>query len=91
MVQLQWRGIAIVVLILADVIFFSIIFVYLDNTTQDSHKNLSKAEPWLFCLILNRGDKNKCLDMAAKLVVTEATVMAVLILMSVCQPEDPGI
>ncbi|KAI9828780.1 MAG: hypothetical protein M1832_001885 [Thelocarpon impressellum] len=81
-VELQWRGITIVILILADVVFFSVVFVYLDNTTQQSKENLTKARPWLFCLITNKGDKNKCLDLAASLAVNEATVMAVLILLS---------
>ena len=82
-VELQWRGILIVVVILADVVFFSVVFVYLDNTTQESQRNIVKAEPWLLCLILHDGDKNKCLDLAAQLAVTEATVMAVLILLAV--------
>lgn len=82
-VELQWRGITIVLLILADVVFFSVIFLYLDNSAQQSRRNTQKAEPWLLCLVLNKGDKNQCLNLVSDLTVNEATVMAVLILLSV--------
>jgi hypothetical protein len=45
--------------------------------------NTTRLEPWLLCLIQHNGDKNQCLDLAASLVVNEATVMAVLMLLSV--------
>ena len=82
-IQLQWRGIAIVLIIVADVIFFSIIFVFQDNTLESIQKNPNLALPWAACLLTNKGDKNKCLNEAAKLVVNEATVIAVLILLAV--------
>ena len=81
--ELQWRGIAIVVLIITDVIFFAVVFVYLDNNEAAVLTDESRAEPWLLCLLENNGNKNKCLDLAGVLVVNEATVMAVLILLSV--------
>ncbi|KAI9720449.1 MAG: hypothetical protein M1812_002955 [Candelaria pacifica] len=81
-VHLQWRGIAIAILIIVNVAFFAIVFVYMDNTTQWDPKDIAKAQPWILCLMENGGDKNKCLDLAAHLVVSEATVMAVLIMLS---------
>jgi hypothetical protein len=81
--ELQWRGIAIVILIITDVIFFAVVFVYLDNNEAAVLNDESRAEPWLLCLVESDGDKNKCLDLAGALVVNEATVMAVLILLSV--------
>jgi len=81
--ELQWRGIAIVILIITDVIFFAVVFVYLDNNEAAVLNDESQAEPWLLCLVESDGDKNKCLDLAGALVVNEATVMAVLILLSV--------
>ncbi|KAI9835143.1 MAG: hypothetical protein M1819_002512 [Sarea resinae] len=81
-IELQWRGIAIVIIIIADVVFFSIVFVYMDATTQDALTNASKAQPWLQCLLETKGDKEKCLPLAHHLVVNQATVMAVLILLS---------
>ena len=82
-IELQWRGIAIVLLIIADVIFFSVVFVYMDNTEENILKDPTKSEPWLACLVINAGDKDKCLDSAASLVVNQATIMAVLLLLSV--------
>ena len=82
-VALQWRGIAVVLLILTNVVFFSCIFIFLDQSTTLSGEMLERARPWLFCLVSNDGDKNKCLDLAHKIVLGEPTVMAVLILLSV--------
>ncbi len=82
-VRLQWRGITIVLLILINVVFFSFVFVYLDVATQRTEQNYERARPWFLCLIMNGGDKNKCLDLAEKVVLKQATVMAVLIMLSV--------
>lgn len=82
-IELQWRGIAIVILIVADVVFFAIVFVFLDNNEQAFVKDPTRAQPWIACLITSAGNKNKCLELANPLIVNEATVMAVLILLSV--------
>lgn len=82
-IQLQWRGIVIVLVIIADVIFFAIIFVFLDTTVQSIKTDPQKALAWAACLVGARGDKNKCLDLANKLVVNLPTVTAVLVLLAV--------
>lgn len=82
-IALQWRGIAIVLIIVADVIFFSIIFVFQDNVIQSVTKDPAKASDWVLCLLGSGGDKAKCLPEASKLVVNEATVTAVLLLLGV--------
>ncbi|TPX11224.1 uncharacterized protein E0L32_001042 [Thyridium curvatum] len=81
-IQLQWRGIAIVILIIADVIFFSIIFVFQDNTVQSVKANPDSALDFLMCLIRNANAKDKCLNEAKVLVVNQATVGAVLLLLA---------
>lgn len=58
----------------------------MDNAIQTVKKDYHKAEPWLLCLIVHAGDKNQCLDKVGGLVKNEATVMAALILLSVCCP-----
>lgn len=78
-ISLQWRGIAIVLIIIADVIFFSVVFVFQDNVVQSVTDDPTIAEDWGLCLILNKGDKDKCLDKAGDLVINEATVTAVLL------------
>ncbi len=85
-IQLQWRGIAIVLIIIADVIFFSIVFVFQDNTIQSVKDNPETAIAWLTCLITSEGVKSKCLKEANAIVVGEATVGAVLVLLGVSGP-----
>jgi hypothetical protein len=86
-IALQWRGIAIVLIIIADVIFFSIVFVFQDLTVQNAKHSAgdskSPAVVWAGCLLEAGGDKNKCLEQASPLVVNEATIMAVLVLLGV--------
>ncbi|KZF25875.1 hypothetical protein L228DRAFT_492 [Xylona heveae TC161] len=81
-IALQWRGIALILIIIVDLVFFSVIFLSMDAQTQNNMKHPEKMEAWLECLVENGGDKNKCLDLASHLVVNEATVMAVLVLLS---------
>lgn len=82
-ISLQWRGIAIVLIIITDVIFFSIIFVFQDSIVVSAREDASVAQEWAACLALSGGDKNQCLDQASGLVVNEATVSAVLMLLAV--------
>lgn len=83
-VGLQWRGTAIVLIIIINVVFLSIVFVQMDNTVVAAMQDLQKAEPWLLCLVINGGDKTPCLDIVkrADLVANEGTVMAALVLLS---------
>jgi type IV secretory pathway VirB3-like protein len=85
-IALQWRGIAIVLIIITDVIFFSIIFVFQDNTVQAVKDDGNLATAWIVCLVTNGADKTKCFHEASSLVVNEATVGAVLILLGVSLP-----
>ncbi|KAF2858721.1 hypothetical protein K470DRAFT_192004, partial [Piedraia hortae CBS 480.64] len=80
---LQWRGIAIVTICLVDVIFFAIVFVYLDGMQASVHNNFSTIEPWLLCLVHNPTERSKCLDLANEWVLDEEVVSAVLILLSI--------
>lgn len=82
-VALQWRGILIVLIIIANVVFLCIVFVTMDNTVQAARKDFRKAQSWLLCLVITGGDKHKCLDKVGNLVKNESTVMAALILLSV--------
>lgn len=81
-IALQWRGIAIVLIIIADVIFFSIVFVFQDNTVESVRNDQSIATPWILCLIQNGGDKVPCLEEASALAVNLPTVGAVLFLLA---------
>jgi len=81
-IELQWRGIAIVILIIADVVFFAVVFVYLDNNETAVANSPKLSSEWILCLAAEGGEKNKCLELAKPFIVNEATVMAVLILLS---------
>ena len=82
-IALQWRGIAIVLIIIADVIFFSVVFVFQDTVIESVASNPKIAQAWVFCLINTEGDKMKCLPKTHNFVVNEATAMAVLLLLGV--------
>ncbi|RYP54178.1 hypothetical protein DL768_000957 [Monosporascus sp. mg162] len=81
-IQLQWRGIVIVLIIMADVIFFAVVFVFQDNTVMSVKEDSNLALPWVTCLIRTHGNKDQCLDEAGALVVSVPTVIAVLILLA---------
>lgn len=89
-IQLQWRGIAIVLIIVTDVIFFSVVFVFQDNTAQQLTSDPQLASDWVLCLFLNKGDKTQCLKEAKSLVVAQATVGAVLLLLAVSASLGPN-
>ncbi|KAF1989662.1 hypothetical protein K402DRAFT_326001 [Aulographum hederae CBS 113979] len=80
---LQWRSIILVVFILGDVIFFSIVFVYFNRQTQSITKDLSRIRPWVSCLIEHGGDKTDCYTQAEHAFVSEAIVTAVLVLLGI--------
>ncbi len=82
-IQLQWRGVAVVLLVIGDVIFFSIIFIRMDNSSQLTGSNAEKALPWLECLTLSGGQKDACLSKASGLVESESIVLAVLVMLGV--------
>ena len=81
-ISLHWRGIIVVIIIIVNVVFLSIVFVSMDNSAQAARQNLGKANDWLKCLILHPTDKNACLSKVGDLVESESTVMAVLVMMS---------
>lgn len=85
-IELQWRGILIVLIIIADVIYFAIIFVFVDDLEASILKDPTRSLKWLGCLIETGGDKNACLSLANSLVGNEATIMSVLVLLSVSSP-----
>ena len=82
-IAMQWRGMMIVLIIIIDVVFLAVVFIKMDNDTKDQQQNISKVAPWILCLIENGGDKNACLSKASAFLVNEATVLAILILLSV--------
>jgi len=60
-----------------------VVFVFLDDIESQILNDPIKAEKWLVCLVIEKGDKNKCLSSASEFIINEATVMAVLLLLSI--------
>lgn len=80
-IMLQWRGIAIVILLLVDVIFFSTVFVYLDSMENAAVKEPEMLQPWLLCLIAF--PKEECFHFGQDFLINQPTVVAVLMMLSV--------
>ncbi|KAF2662841.1 hypothetical protein K491DRAFT_584366 [Lophiostoma macrostomum CBS 122681] len=79
---LQWRGITIVVFILVDVIFFSVVFVYMNQVEESAATDLEAAMPFLMCLVQHADNVTTCDKLGQDLFVNQSTVLAVLILLS---------
>jgi len=72
-----------VLLVITDVIFFAVVFVTMDNSSQINAAEMQKALPWLTCLVFSSGQKNKCLPLAKDLVERESIVLAVMVMTGV--------
>ncbi|KAJ4372181.1 hypothetical protein N0V83_003954 [Neocucurbitaria cava] len=80
---LQWRGITVVVFILVDVIFFSVVFIWLNSLTTHAADNVEELMPFLICLIKNPTSPEPCLPLGQALAVDESTVIAILMMLSI--------
>ncbi|EAT88125.1 hypothetical protein HBI56_095890 [Parastagonospora nodorum] len=80
---LQWRGITIVVFILVDVIFFSVVFIWLNALTTHARDNVQEMMPFLTCLMANPTDPSPCFELGQDLAVNESTVIAILMMLSI--------
>lgn len=80
--RLQWRGVALVFVVIASAILYAAVFIKLDKSTENTPKTLEKALPWLLCLAVTQGDKEKCKNMAKGFGPDEHTILAVVVLLS---------
>ncbi|OJJ47039.1 hypothetical protein ASPZODRAFT_1879839 [Penicilliopsis zonata CBS 506.65] len=80
--QLQWRGIALVLIIIGNAIYFAITFIDVDNSEADNAENLAKAVPWLECLVEEKGDRDACMSLAADIGPNEAAIIACMVLLA---------
>lgn len=79
---LQWRGILIVTIVLVDVIFFAVIFLYLDKLEASVLNNDTRIIPWVMCLVKSGGNRDACFALSRDWLVSEPTVGAMLIMIS---------
>lgn len=80
---LQWRGITIVVFILVDVIFFSVVFIWLNSLTTHAKDNVAELRPFLLCLIANPTKPDPCFTLGQDIAIDQSTVIAILMMLSV--------
>jgi hypothetical protein len=80
---LQWRGITVVVFILVDVIFFSVVFIWLNSLTSHAVERMDDLKPFLLCLVQNPTDPTPCFPLGQGLAVNESTVIAILMMLSI--------
>lgn len=80
---LQWRGITIVVFILVDVIFFSVVFIWLNALTSHARDNIEDIGPFLLCLIKNPENPEPCHPLGQDLAINQSTVVAILMMLSI--------
>ncbi|KAH9873659.1 hypothetical protein IAQ61_004284 [Plenodomus lingam] len=80
---LQWRGITIVVFILVDVVFLSIVFIWLNDITSHATEDMEDLRPFVGCLLKNPNDPAPCYSLGQELSVDESTVVAILMMLSV--------
>lgn len=79
---LQWRGLVVVTIILADVIFFSVVFVHVDRLATDALQDYQRTMPWLMCLVSNPTNKNACLGLVNSWLIGIESIEAVLLILS---------
>ncbi|KAI9933746.1 hypothetical protein ASPWEDRAFT_105538 [Aspergillus wentii DTO 134E9] len=79
--RMQWRAIAIVVLVLIHVVFMAIAFQTLH---LPEHYSLAEVRPWFQCLINSNGDKNECLSYAKHLGPSRVMCIVALSIVSSC-------
>ncbi|KAI4731707.1 hypothetical protein E4T49_00580 [Aureobasidium sp. EXF-10728] len=79
---LQWRGMLIVTIVLVDVIFFAVVFVYLDKIEESMLHDYTRVLPWVACLIESGGDRDSCFKYSHQWLISEPTIGAMLIMIS---------
>jgi hypothetical protein len=82
---LQWRGLFIVTIILVDVVYFSVIFVWLDSQQTTIGQDWNEVGPWIICMIQDPTAKgrNHCMPLIQPFLVSEGVLVSVLMLLSV--------
>lgn len=80
---LQWRGITIVIFILVDVVFFSIVFIWLNSVTKNATDKVTELYPYILCLMDNSENPAPCFELGQEIAIDQSTVTAVLIMLSV--------
>lgn len=82
LVQLQWRAILIVSIIVADIVFFAVVFLAMNRLEAALAAAHETVRPWLVCLIATSGRGEACSAILQSLRPNESTLISVLALLS---------
>ncbi|KAK4556507.1 hypothetical protein LTR86_006651 [Recurvomyces mirabilis] len=86
-VALQWRTILLAFIVVNETIYFGLVFVEQTAAIEASSHGITAADlAWGVCLIETLGDKVACLPQSGGLGVSEARIVATLILASLLGP-----
>jgi hypothetical protein len=82
---LQWRGMAIVCLLVCDAVAYAVVFIKLDQTQINiaTGRSSAKTIKWIECIVMSGGDRDTCFSLADDFMVSEATIVTILFLLSV--------
>jgi hypothetical protein len=82
---LQWRGLFIVTIILVDVVYFAVIFVWLDGQQSTIVQDWDEVGPWIVCMVQDPSPKgrNECMPLIQPHLVSEGVLVSVLMLLSI--------
>ena len=79
----------VVVIMIIAVVDLSIVFLKMDAMQAQQQEDYTASKPWLTCLVVNKGDKNKCLDLTGSIILNEPTILSALFMVAVwLLPED---
>ncbi|KAM5443684.1 hypothetical protein MferCBS31731_001458 [Microsporum ferrugineum] len=84
--KMQWRGIAVVLVVMAYAIFFTCVFLDLDHSVENTPENVEVVKPWILCLASTKGDVKYCLHEHQGHLrgPSEGLIFAVLLLLTFC-------
>ncbi|KAF2145006.1 uncharacterized protein K452DRAFT_222264, partial [Aplosporella prunicola CBS 121167] len=88
---LQWRGIALAIVVTTQVLFYIIVFWAQDlkfGKITANKSTLGEAKTWTACLAIYKGDKKKCLQYAHDLTISQNLALASLMLGALCGIEN---
>lgn len=82
----QWRPIAICMVLIVDVVYLTVIFWAQDHKfghVTSTSRNSQAVERWTTCLASTAGNKNQCLEYSKAMVVDKSKLLAAYVLVAV--------
>lgn len=92
MLLMQWRGIALTLVMAVESLFYIVVFVAQDTWFGEvaGKANQPDAKTWSACLVLTGGNRRACLVYAGKLAISKDLVLGSLLLGSVSAAARPS-